>query len=103
MKTKNIFDGLKLYEIDYNRAKELFLKDIVIYIQSEDLMFAPECFNTISLSRNTWDGSMNIYTKNLTPIQYGFDKIINWINERRNNFDKIKYFTYNSKEFLLID
>ena len=85
----------KLTQINKEKAEELFNKGIYIYLKTNNL--PPDSnFNLFAINNKTWDGSMNIYKKNLTPIEYGFENIINWVEER---IDKpLTYHTLYSKE-----
>jgi len=91
-----------LTEIDINKAKELFNQGITIYIQ--DTEGIPDSHHTVFLlNKNYWDGSMNIFTAGQKPIEYGFDNIINWINEKKRNDFNLKFYTLFSNKALIID
>jgi len=92
---------MNLELITKDQAKDLFNNGIVVYIQTEDINLLPETANTIMLNSNSWDAALNIYKMGNTPLEYGFDNIISWINERISHIPK--FFTFNSYQLFIID
>lgn len=86
-------------QISPQEAEGLFNQGIVVYVKYANGPI--EDANTFRLSNKTWDGSMNIYKMNLTPEQYGFKRIIKWLEER---VDKpLEYYTLDSTENTSLD
>lgn len=84
-----------LKQISKDDAKQLFLNGIYIYIKTDENK--PDSHhNLFMLNSNTWDGSLNIYKRNLTPIEYGFEDIVKWIEERVQY--PLEFYTLNSNE-----
>jgi len=92
---------MELIQITKQDAENIFNNGNVIYVQAEDLGLQPESYNTFMLSGKTWDASLNIYKGNYTPLQYGFEHIINWITARVNTIPL--FYTFNSNQFLIIE
>jgi hypothetical protein len=89
-----------LMKINKDEAEKLFYKGKVIYIKNEP--YAPDSsVNTFMLRKDLWDGSMNIYKDYKTPEEYGFDNIINWLEEKSEY--PLEYFTFDSTELFQID
>ncbi|NJO59691.1 MAG: DUF3008 family protein [Richelia sp. RM2_1_2] len=90
-----------LKKIDSAQAKQLFDSGKYVYIQDDNSPILSSDRNIFSLSKDTWDGSMNIYKQNMTPEQYGFDNIIAWLKEK--GAQNIAFYTYNSSKPWIID
>ena len=90
----------KLTKINQEEAEQLFHNGIYIYIKTSP--GEPDStVNIFSLNNKTFDGSMNIYTAGVTPEEYGFENILNWIKEREDY--PIEFYTFYSKIPWIVD
>lgn len=88
---------MQLRKINLKEAKNLFDNDYYIYIKTDNKP-ADTSVNLFLLNRKNFDGSMNIYTGNMTPEEYGLINILKWVKERSGY---VELYTLDSKEPLL--
>lgn len=92
---------MELIKLTKNIAKNVFEKTpFYVYISigpfQKNSFFTPIC-----ISGKMWDGSLNIYTRGLSPLEYGFNDIIGWIEERETL--ELEYYTLLSDKPIFLD
>ena len=93
LKAKN--HNSELIQIDKKKAEALFNKGIFVYLKTNN--YPPESTeNLFMINDKIWDKGMNLYSQGMTPKEYGFENIVNWVEGKIKK--PLKYYTLNSKE-----
>lgn len=67
-----------------------------IYLNTQPSAPLDSTANTFMINDSQWDGSLNIYTNNATPKEYGLGNIIKWLRERGDS--NVEFYTLYSDE-----
>jgi hypothetical protein len=90
-----------LQKLDLNSAKNVFDNGYFIYIKTDENPEFNDNRNLFTLSNFAVDASMNIYMGGKTPKEYGFDNIIEWLQEK--GYNNLSFYTIYSKEPIAIE